>query len=107
MPDGKTWTTADDHSKWCIGQSTQWVCVGDINRQHGQFSRGGSELMSCVCVRVCVRCDVCLRAHRSILHVRRWPVARVQGDHRRRAGVHVSACEMASIAATDTHTHTQ
>jgi len=43
MPDGKTWTTDGDHSKWCIGQSTQWSCVGDINRQHGQFSRGGSQ----------------------------------------------------------------
>jgi len=43
MPDGVSWKTSDDHSKWCIGQTTTWVCVGDINRQHGQFDRGGGQ----------------------------------------------------------------
>jgi len=43
MPDGVSWKTSDDHSKWCIGQTTSWICIGDINRQHGQLGRGGGQ----------------------------------------------------------------
>lgn len=49
--------TTQDHSKWAvsqsvglkfwrwrIGQSTNWICVGDINRQQHQLMRGGGVL---------------------------------------------------------------
>jgi len=39
--DGTSWTINQDHSKWAIAAANNTVCIGDINRQHGQFSRGG------------------------------------------------------------------
>ena len=41
LPDDEHWKETQDHSKWAIGINKYWVCVGDINRQHGQLSRGG------------------------------------------------------------------
>ena len=41
LPDGEGWKETQDHSKWAISQTSHWVCVGDINRQHGQLHRGG------------------------------------------------------------------
>lgn len=46
---GQSWVTENDHSKWAITQSSDKpaLCVGDINRAHGQDERGGGT----VCIR--------------------------------------------------------
>mmetsp|Transcript_113489 Transcript_113489/g.260364 ORF Transcript_113489/g.260364 Transcript_113489/m.260364 type:complete len:332 (+) Transcript_113489:84-1079(+) len=41
---GETWTINQDHSKWCVTKSSNYVCVGDMNRQSGQEKRGGGTL---------------------------------------------------------------
>jgi len=41
LPDGVDWKDSQDHAKWAITQNKTITCVGDINRQHGQFKRGG------------------------------------------------------------------
>jgi deoxyribonuclease-2 len=45
---GKTWTESQDHSKWAIAEkltsSKGIFCVGDINRQTGQYNRGGGTI---------------------------------------------------------------
>eukprot|EP01137_Pigoraptor_chileana_P025645 Opistho-2@95417 len=48
---GYTWTETRDHSKWAISLSPSKgiVCIGDINKQKSQFSRGGGTL----CVTSC------------------------------------------------------
>ncbi|XP_005475810.2 deoxyribonuclease-2-beta-like isoform X1 [Oreochromis niloticus] len=33
-----------DHSKWCVSDSENWMCVGDSNRQPSQFKRPGGAL---------------------------------------------------------------
>jgi len=43
---GETWTINQDHSKWCVSKSSNYVCVGDMNRQSGQEKRGGGTLCS-------------------------------------------------------------
>jgi len=44
LPGGARWTINDDHSKWAITQKLHYVCVGDINREYGQFKRGGGTV---------------------------------------------------------------
>jgi len=41
FPDGTSWPDSSDHSKWGITVLNNTVCIGDINRQTGQFHRGG------------------------------------------------------------------
>jgi deoxyribonuclease-2 len=40
---GQSWTSTADHSKWVISSdsSQAYACIGDINRQLGQWKRGG------------------------------------------------------------------
>jgi deoxyribonuclease-2 len=45
-----TWTNSKDHAKWAIADScvtrssALWICIGDINRQTGQFNRAGGTM---------------------------------------------------------------
>lgn len=43
-PAGPTFNTTDDHSKWCVAPEGPWACVGDMNRNRGEESRGGGIL---------------------------------------------------------------
>ncbi|XP_016074128.1 PREDICTED: deoxyribonuclease-2-alpha isoform X2 [Miniopterus natalensis] len=43
-PAGPTFNTTDDHSKWCVAPEGPWACVGDMNRNCGEESRGGGIL---------------------------------------------------------------
>lgn len=38
-----TFSSYEDHSKWCISleYQTQWTCIGDMNRESTQAWRGG------------------------------------------------------------------
>jgi len=38
---GHSWSDSTDHSKWAVTHDGTVLCMGDINRQSGQFSRGG------------------------------------------------------------------
>mmetsp|Transcript_149414 Transcript_149414/g.461245 ORF Transcript_149414/g.461245 Transcript_149414/m.461245 type:complete len:343 (-) Transcript_149414:227-1255(-) len=42
--DGAKWSDKSDHSKWAVAERGSVFCVGDINRQSGQFSRGGGTI---------------------------------------------------------------
>merc|ERR1711924_180479 len=46
MPDGVSWKETQDHSKWGVTDSSskRTACVGDINRQYSQESRGGGAV---------------------------------------------------------------
>ncbi|KAL3977019.1 G protein-coupled receptor [Sarotherodon galilaeus] len=39
-----TWEHGSDHSKWCVSDSKDWMCVGDSNREPSQFERPGGAL---------------------------------------------------------------
>uniref|UniRef100_A0A8C2VU99 Deoxyribonuclease-2-alpha n=1 Tax=Chinchilla lanigera TaxID=34839 RepID=A0A8C2VU99_CHILA len=43
-PGGPTFSSTEDHSKWCVAPRQQWACVGDMNRNHGEEHRGGGTL---------------------------------------------------------------
>lgn len=43
-PAGPTFSASEDHSKWCVAPRELWVCVGDMNRNHGEEHRGGGTL---------------------------------------------------------------
>ncbi|KAL3977015.1 Down syndrome cell adhesion molecule-like protein 1 [Sarotherodon galilaeus] len=38
------WSCGCDHSKWCVSESKDWMCVGDSNREPSQFERPGGAL---------------------------------------------------------------
>ncbi|CAI5636629.1 unnamed protein product [Oreochromis niloticus] len=38
------WKHGCDHSKWCVSDSKDWMCVGDSNRESSQFKRPGGAL---------------------------------------------------------------
>ena len=38
------WKYTKDHAKWAIGEGSDWVCVGDLNRQTSQEKRGGATI---------------------------------------------------------------
>lgn len=45
MGDGYGWGETSDHSKWGVSEeAAETVCIGDINRQYSQESRGGGVL---------------------------------------------------------------
>ncbi|KAL3977017.1 caspase recruitment domain-containing protein 6 [Sarotherodon galilaeus] len=39
-----SWSHGCDHSKWCVSDSKDWMCVGDSNREPSQFKRPGGAL---------------------------------------------------------------
>jgi len=42
-----SWTETKDHSKWSISIDVPYYfCIGDINRQYSQSSRGGGAICS-------------------------------------------------------------
>jgi len=43
---GIKWVSAKDHSKWGVSDKPKTVCIGDINRQKSQRTRGGG----CMCI---------------------------------------------------------
>eukprot|EP00420_Gonyaulax_spinifera_P003392 CAMPEP_0197927242 /NCGR_PEP_ID=MMETSP1439-20131203/100428_1 /TAXON_ID=66791 /ORGANISM="Gonyaulax spinifera, Strain CCMP409" /LENGTH=372 /DNA_ID=CAMNT_0043549805 /DNA_START=67 /DNA_END=1183 /DNA_ORIENTATION=+ len=43
---GETWKNSQDHSKWAVTDDGKTVCFGDVNRQSGQFKRGGGTICS-------------------------------------------------------------
>jgi len=38
------WEDSQDHSKWAVSDDSTILCMGDINRQEGQFVRGGGAI---------------------------------------------------------------
>ncbi|XP_007952624.1 deoxyribonuclease-2-alpha [Orycteropus afer afer] len=43
-PAGPTFSTTEDHSKWCVAPKGPWACVGDLNRNLREEHRGGGTL---------------------------------------------------------------
>jgi len=46
LPENVNFPNSDDHSKWAAAENSAgpWICIGDINRQHGQLVRGGGTM---------------------------------------------------------------
>lgn len=42
--DAGEWSHKCDHSKWCVSDIQNWMCVGDSNREPSQFERPGGAL---------------------------------------------------------------
>lgn len=40
-PGGLVFTEVNDHSKWAVGDGSDWFCASDINRMTTQYARGG------------------------------------------------------------------
>jgi deoxyribonuclease-2 len=38
------WSYTQDHAKWAISQTPDWVCIADINRDTSQEKRGGGSI---------------------------------------------------------------
>ncbi|XP_007532527.1 deoxyribonuclease-2-alpha [Erinaceus europaeus] len=43
-PAGPHFNATEDHSKWCVAPAGPWACVGDMNRNRQEESRGGGTL---------------------------------------------------------------
>ncbi|XP_004715648.1 deoxyribonuclease-2-alpha [Echinops telfairi] len=43
-PAAPTFSSTNDHSKWCVAPKGPWTCVGDMNRNLGEKQRGGGIL---------------------------------------------------------------
>ena len=39
-----SWSETNDHAKWGISETSNWICVGDINRMISQENRGGGTI---------------------------------------------------------------
>ncbi|XP_065097985.1 deoxyribonuclease-2-beta [Paramisgurnus dabryanus] len=48
LPGPQMFSSYEDHSKWCVSYAykDQWTCLGDLNRDSGQFGRGGGLICS-------------------------------------------------------------
>ncbi|XP_066501139.1 deoxyribonuclease-2-alpha [Hoplias malabaricus] len=53
----QTFKATEDHSKWAVSVSSEWVCVGDINRNEAEEKRGGGT--------VCHKNSVVWKAYRT------------------------------------------
>ncbi|XP_012291296.1 deoxyribonuclease-2-alpha [Aotus nancymaae] len=43
-PASPSFSSTEDHSKWCVAPRGPWTCVGDMNRNQGEEQRGGGTL---------------------------------------------------------------
>ncbi|XP_017353250.2 deoxyribonuclease-2-alpha, partial [Cebus imitator] len=43
-PASPSFSSTEDHSKWCVSPLGPWTCVGDMNRNQGEEQRGGGTL---------------------------------------------------------------
>ncbi|XP_019519751.1 PREDICTED: deoxyribonuclease-2-alpha [Hipposideros armiger] len=59
-PAGPTFSTTDDHSKWCVAPEGPWACVGDMNRNLGEMQRGGGT--------VCTQLPALWKAFQSLVN---------------------------------------
>lgn len=40
----REWSYRVDHSKWCVAETNNWVCIADVNRAKSQYKRPGGAL---------------------------------------------------------------